>query len=725
MNSQLNQSVQYIKSVGPKRAKSFEKIGIITIKDLLYYFPTKYLDRSTILTVSRLVPFIVNGYDGEGTLIGKVIDKELIRYGKKQILKVTMQDNTGLFDCVWFQGIKYFKNLFQNDEHYAISAKGVITKYGHLQFTHPDFDKLADKESKEFFNTGKIIPFYKLSKELRSSNIGELSLRRILNNAVEKYSGYLEESMPQNIIEDNKLLSITDAVENIHFPQNQDLLSASQKRFKYEEIFIIQILLAFRYKSIKEKIKGVSFKIDPKTIKNFLASLPFDLTNAQLKVLSEIRKDMESNHPMNRLLQGEVGSGKTVVAIITMLIAVNNGYQAAFMAPTEILATQHYYSFKNLLKNFNIEVDLLIGGLKKSVKDDNLKKLTEHKSNIIVGTHALLESNILFNNLGAVIIDEQHRFGVAQRSKLIFKGFSPDVLVMTATPIPRTLSMTIYGDLDISTIDEMPKNRKKIKTYIRSEKKLKDVYKFIVDKSKEGIQSFIVYPLVEESEKIDLKAAELYYKNLKSTYLKEIRVGLIHGKMKWNEKEKMMIKFASKELDVLISTTVIEVGIDVPGANIIVINDAFRFGLSQLHQLRGRVGRSDKQAYCILITDDAASINKKQLNFNFDYLSKKQIEKNKVSIRLNAIAKYDSGFKLAEIDLKLRGPGDIFGIKQSGFPELKYIDIIKDSKLLVKAKEDAFKIINDDPKLKNEKNKKIKSNLFNNYSETLKYSNIA
>jgi len=725
MPDNLSASVQYLKSVGPKRAESFRKIGISTIKDLLFYFPTRYLDRSTLLNTVKVLQYVINGYVGEVTVIGKVVEKEVIRYSRKQLLKVKFKDKAGNFECVWFQGIKFFKDIFNEGEYYAISSKPVLTRYGHLQFAHPDFDRLADEESDDFLNTGKIIPFYRLPKELRSTNIGDYSLRRIIRSCVEEYLVELPETLPEFLISSNNLPGLLEAIRNIHIPPDKSSLNDACKRLKYEELFFIECLVALKKNKIKNILKGYAFSTPKDLLKDFLKTLPFQLTEDQLKVLSEIRHDMESSKPMNRLLQGDVGSGKTIVALIAMIIAVSNKYQAALMAPTEILAMQHYNKINDMLTDFPINVTLLIGSQKKTERNKILESIKNDETNIIIGTHALLEGDVDFKRIGLVVIDEQHRFGVAQRSALISKGNHPDVLVMTATPIPRTLSMTVYGDLDISTIREMPKNRKNIKTYLRGEKKLPDIYKFIIDKRKEGYQSFVVFPLVEESEKLELKAAETHYKELKETYLQNLNVGLIHGRMNWKDKEEIMRKFSQKEFDVIVSTTVIEVGIDIPDANIIVINDAFRFGLSQLHQLRGRVGRSDKQAYCILVTKDESAVRSSQFKYDFEFLSPSQIEKNKSIIRLNALVNHTSGFDLSEIDLKLRGPGDIFGTKQSGFPELKYADILNDTELLIKAKQDAFDIIDDDPLFHKDNNKIIKSTLLKRYSSNLKYYSIA
>ena len=722
--SKITDSIQFLPSVGPKRAQSFASVGIKTIEDLLYFFPSKYLDRTKILTAVKVNQLVVNAYDGEVTIVGKVIDKEVIRYRKRQVFKVRFKDSSGFFECVWFSGIKYFKTLFNENEHYAISAKPVLTKYGHLQFTHPDFDRFTDDESNEFVNTGKIIPFYSIPKELRSKNIGDIGLRRIIKNAVENYSHLIPETLPEEILKKHNLLDAVRAIKNIHFPESSGMLQQAKTRYKYEELFYIEILVALRKHNFLKRTNGIQFEIHAGIIKQFLDSLPFELTKDQLKVLSEIKKDMISGKPMNRLLQGDVGSGKTIVAVISMLIAISNGYQAVFMAPTEILADQHYQTIKKLLHDFDFDIQLLIGGTKKTDKEKILKKIQNNKSNIIIGTHALIEENVDFFNLGLVIIDEQHRFGVAHRGKLIRKGISPDVLIMTATPIPRTLTMTVYGDLDLSLIKELPKNRIPIKTALRGESKLPEIYKFIIDKHKEGYQTFIVYPLVEESEKMDLKAAEIYYEKLKQSELKELKIGLLHGRMNWKEKDETMQRFNNKEFDVLISTTVIEVGIDIPDANIIVINDAERFGLSQLHQLRGRVGRSNTQAYCILITKDELAQKTKTFNFNFEYLSRAQIEFHKSKIRLNAMVKYSSGFDLAEVDLKLRGPGDIFGKMQSGFPNLKFADLAADQEILLKAKRDAFDIIEKDVTLSKTKNKTIKRKLKNFYSENLVYATV-
>ncbi|MBU0475111.1 MAG: ATP-dependent DNA helicase RecG [Bacteroidetes bacterium] len=721
----LNSQIQYLKSIGPKRAEILSSIGIQTVHNLLYYFPSRYLDRTTILNSSKTFKLVASGYNSDITIIGKVVESEEIRYGKTNIYKVSFKDDKGFFECVWFKGIKYFRNRFKEGDYYAISAKPVITKYGHLQFAHPDFDKLASEESLDFLNTGKIIPFYKISAQLKNINLGDLSLRRLISSAVEQCIDDISETLPQEIISANNLLNLKSTIINKHFPESSGILDRANYRLKFEEFFYIESLIALKKKTNKTRKNGISFKLDIPLVKQFLNSLEFELTNAQLKTLHDIRLDMENKVPMNRLIQGDVGSGKTIVALIALLIAVSNNKQAAFMAPTEILAIQHFHNLQAMLTDFPITVQLLIGGQKLKEKNLVYDKMKSGFPAIYVGTHALIEEKANFSNLGLVIIDEQHRFGVAQRSKLITKSLSPDVLVMTATPIPRTLTMTVYGDLDVSIIDEMPKNRIPIKTFLRSDKNLDKIYKFIIESVKKGQQAFIVYPLVEDSDKLDLKAAESYFEELNSSIFRDYNVGLIHGKMKWDEKKEVMDKFAKKEFDILFSTTVIEVGIDIPNANIMVINDAHRFGLSQLHQLRGRIGRGAEQGFCILVTSDELSKRQFDATFNFDYLSDAQIQKNKTIIRLNALVAHKSGFRLAEIDMKLRGPGDIYGLKQSGLPDFKYANLVEDQDILFKAKNTAFELIEDDHNLIKEDNNVIKENLKKFYKDNLHFSNIA
>ena len=717
--------IQYLKTIGPKRAEMFEKIGIKTVKDLLFYFPTQYLDRSTILTSDEVYFYVANGYENEITIVGQVATKEIINSYRKKLLKVTFRDSKGFFDAVWFNGIKFFKNNFNEGDFFAISAKPAITRYGHLQFVHPEFDKLDTSESDEFLNTGKLIPFYRIPKTLKSKNIGEFSFRKLIKSTVELFSDSLTETLPEKIVAQRNLLSLSEAVKTIHLPDDKLKLKKAWARVKFEEFFFFELLVALKKSFVKNDIKGMAIKVKPDPIKKFLESLPFELTDDQLAVLHEIRLDMESPKPMNRLLQGDVGSGKTIVALIAMLMAVFAGYQTVLMVPTEILANQHFENITKLIKQFGLMTTVVLGSQKPKERETVRNIILSGDADIIIGTHALFQEKISFKNLGLVVIDEQHRFGVEQRYKLINKGISPDVLIMTATPIPRTLSLTLYGDLDVSTISNSPASRKEVKTYLSNESKLDEIYTFVKEKiDNQGYQVFVVYPLVEKSEKLEFKSAIEHFEKLKKGFLENYRVGLIHGKMKWDEKEEMMRRFLEKDFDVLVATTVIEVGIDIPNANIIIINDANRFGLSQLHQLRGRVGRSDKQAYCILVTKEDYKHKVTSEKFNFEFMSKAEIEKNKTAIRLNALAQYSDGFKLSEIDLKLRGPGDIFGKRQSGLPELKYGNIVEDADLLFSAKDAAFKVISSDPKLSNPEIRILNRNIKKNFASHFKYLKI-
>ncbi len=720
----LSDPVTKLASVGSKRAEAFESLGIKSIRDLLFYFPHRHLNRLTDINSSQVKKYVANDYDGEVTLWGIVISKELISYSKKKVFKVAFKDSNGSFECVWFQSINFFKDKFNTGESYAISGKPTLTRYNHLQFAHPEFDKISQDETASYKSDGKILPVYSLPAALKKKNIGDIGLRNMMYEAVENYTSLLDESLPVNLVKANRLLPFPEAIRNMHFPENQEMLKQAIRRLKYDELFFFEVLIALKKSKIKKEIAGTVYRVDKNIINRFIESLPFELTDSQLEVLSEIRKDLESKHPLNRLVQGDVGSGKTMVALITMLIVVKNGYQAALMAPTEILANQHYITLTKLLNQFDVNVTLLTGGLSGSEKKQGNEDVKSNNADIVIGTHALIESGVEFSNLGLVVIDEQHRFGVAQRARLIDKTKFTDTLIMTATPIPRTLSMSFYGDLDVSVIDKPPANRKPVRTVLRGESSLDNIYKFIIEKAGEGYQSYIVFPLVEESEKIELKAAMTHYEELSKNQLKSLRVGLLHGKMKWNEKEERMKKFANREYDVLISTTVIEVGIDVPGANIILINDANRFGLSQLHQLRGRVGRGAEQAYCVLVTKDEYTILHKKMTFDFNYLSPKQIEKNKAILRLNAMVKFTSGFDLSEIDLKLRGPGDMFSTKQSGMPEFRFANLAEDTALLVKAREDAFSVVNDDHKLKSSENKSIRKKLTESYQKNMEYAGI-
>lgn len=729
----LDAPVTNLKYIGESRSKALMNAGIRTIRDLLFFFPTKYINRSKMLTVAAAYDYVKKGYSDEITLVVRVIEKVTKYVRGKEILIVAFGDDTGGCEGVWFQGSKFIKDRFNEGDLFAISGKPALSQFMHLQLHHPDNDKISDDENTvKLFNTGGIIPFYKISDSFKTSMISVYGLRRIINNALNYWIGAVEETLPDFVIKKAGIMPLKDAIRHIHFPPGEKELEAARYRFKFEELFYFEILNAVRKAKIRFEHKGIKFSIKTSLIKDFLSVLPFQLTESQLKVLSEIKKDMLSAQPMNRLVQGDVGSGKTIVAVISALIAIDNGYQAVLMAPTEILANQHCKNISLLFDLYNekhsagkkLTVEMISGSQTKKQREKAVERITGGGTDIIVGTHALFEDTTAFANAGLIIIDEQHRFGVAQRARLLSKGITPDCLVMSATPIPRTMSMTYYGDLDISVIDKLPPGRIPPKTALRGENALPSVYEFIYDRVKEGDQAFIVFPLVDESEKLDLQAAITAYEDLKESWFRDIRTGLLHGKMKWKEKEEVMLKFARHEFDVLISTTVIEVGIDIPNSTIMVIRDAHRFGLSQLHQLRGRIGRGKKESYCILITKDelaASSERIKDVTYLPDYIR----EKLRTQTRLKAMVQFHDGFKIAEIDWKIRGPGDIFSTRQSGYPDFKYTDLREDIAILEKAKNIAFEIIDADRFLRHPDNYIISRNFFHHYSENLKYFNIA
>ncbi len=662
-------NVQFVKGVGEARAKVLGNAGIHTVEDLLTYSPRRYLDRSTILPINRL------SQDEETTVVGKIIKLEVIRYPKKRLI-VTIYDGTGLLNGVWFNQVGFFQKLFKKDQEVAFSGK--IAYFKGWQIVHPDFDII--EEEKEPLHTGQIIPLYPGSQELRKSGMASHGLRRIIHHALDKYRSSVTEILPVSITDKYHLPHRPAAFRMLHFPETMDEVAQALRRFKYEELFYLELLMAIRHHYGHSPVSGVQMTTSGEIIKKVLGQLPFELTGAQRKVLNEIYHDLKSGHPMNRLLQGDVGSGKTLVALITALIAIENGYQAALMAPTEILAEQHFLTIHALLEKTPVRIGLLKGSLKAAEKEAVQQDVREGKLNLIAGTHALIQESVEFEKLGLVIIDEQHRFGVLQRGSLAKKGWNPHVLVMTATPIPRTLALTVYGDLDVSVLDEMPPGRQPIKTVWRTEKKLPEIYKFIRERIRKGDQVYIIYPLVEESEKIDLKAAKESYEKLKKDIFPEFRLALLHGRMKSSEKELAMQRFKSGEVHILVSTTVVEVGVDVPNASILMIEHAERFGLSQLHQLRGRVGRGHKKSYCILVTPEQV---------------------NEVGVeRLKMMEKTSDGFEIAEADLRLRGAGEFFGTRQHGLPDLKYANLIEDQNIIQAARKDTFALVEQDPHLR-------------------------
>jgi len=717
--------VQYLKGIGPKRSAVLEEIGLKSIEDLLHYYPRGYLDRSQVVRIVDLASYAQRRTPV--TVIAEVFRVEARRARKtnKMIFFLTVKDDSGYLTCVWFEGYQWYKDAFDIGEVLALSAVPTFDMQGRPQFIHPQFDRLKRVDEDEpdwgkLFNTGGIIPKYSSSAALERVGLDSRGFRRILRTAVSLYVNAVPENLSNVLISNLSLLPRSEALRAIHFPNNKDELEQARTRLKFEELFFLQLLFALRRATTQREVRLFEYKTESLLPRTLVNSLPFSLTNAQKRVIREIVTDLRSPHPMNRLLQGDVGSGKTIVALLTALMAIDSGLQVAFMAPTEILAEQHYRTISTYLQNIPVTVRMLIGGQKKSERETILEELRNGSANLVVGTHALVEEGVTFKKLGLVIIDEQHRFGVMHRATLRAKGTTPDVLVMTATPIPRTLAMTLYGDLDVSVIDEMPANRKPIRTALRTERDKPKVYAFLRDEVQHGRQAYIVFPLIEESEKVDLKAAKKEYERLQEEVFPDLRLGLLHGKLSTQEKDEVMQKFKNREYDILVATTVIEVGIDVPNATVMMIENAARFGLAQLHQLRGRVGRGADQSYCILIADYEWYDKHRKGKDALEVLDEKEIARK----RLETMVSTTDGFKIAEVDLKLRGPGDIFGTRQSGMPELKIANIVEDIQLLDIARKEAFKLTQEDPHLRSAENAPIRSYFEKNYKEYIELGKI-
>jgi len=717
----LSSEIQYVKGIGPVRAAALRSIGITSLKELFYYIPYDYLDRSRITKIKELPKLIEAG--NEVTVIGSVFRAET-KYtrNRKKIFFLTIKDETGYLTCVFYNGIEWYQKAFEPGEILAVSSVPELDKYNRVQFIHPEFDRLktppkadqplAEKDEEDetdwnsLLHTGAIIPKYSSTEELRNVGLDNRGFRRILRNAINNNLGALTEHLPREIVQHNSLLDVQSAIKLIHFPKTYQEQSHALRRLKFDELFYFQLLMAYRKRELKGELKGIQFQTDRTLTSRLKESLHFELTDAQKRVIQEIHSDMQKSVPMNRLLQGDVGSGKTIVALFAMLVAIENGYQCALMAPTEILAEQHWRSIKNFLKEISVNVRLLVGGQRKKLREDVLEDIRRGTANIVIGTHALIQEHVQFANLGFIVIDEQHRFGVAQRAVLREKGKNnPDVLVMTATPIPRTLSLTLYGDLDVSIINEMPKGRKPIRTAIRTEEDKKKVFDFVRSEIKKGKQAYIVYPLIEESEKVDLKAAVKEYEYFTKEIFPDLKLGLLHGRLSSDEKDELMQKFKANEIQILVATTVIEVGIDVPNATIMIIENSERFGLSQLHQLRGRVGRGAEQSYCILLTDDRYESKKLYASSNRAE-ARKEIAATKK--RLDTMVETNDGFKIAEVDLELRGSGDYFGTRQSGLPGFRVANIVIDTDILNIARKEAFELVERDPHLSRSENKNIR-----------------
>jgi ATP-dependent DNA helicase RecG len=670
MAAVITSDIKELLCVGPKRAALFNKeLSVFTIHDLLYYFPYKYVDRSRIYTIFETdvnMPYV--------QLKGTIIGVETVGEGRHMRFVAHFTDGTGVIDLVWFQGIKYIMTRYKLHQEYIVFGKPTLFN-GRINITHPDMDEYHP-ENAPF--TG-LQPFYNTTERMKRSFLNSRAIEKIMSVAIRLFSANMKETLPPYLIEENHLMDLPSAIRNIHFPKDAASLRQAQYRLKFDELLYVQLDILRYANERHRRYNGYVFSKVGDLFNTFYSQyLPFDLTDAQKRVIKEIRVDMGSGRQMNRLLQGDVGSGKTMVALMCMLIALDNGFQACLMAPTEILANQHYETLHAILSKMNIRVELLTGSVKGKKREMILSDLQSGAIRIIIGTHALIEENVLFSSLGFVVIDEQHRFGVAQRAKMWKKSNRPPhILVMTATPIPRTLAMTVYGDLDISVIDELPPGRKPIITLHEYDNHLPHLYRFIRNEVEAGRQVYFVFPLIKESEKMDLKNLEEGYKQICAAF-PDYQICKVHGQMKPAEKDAQMALFVSGKAQIMVATTVIEVGVNVPNASVMVIENAERFGLSQLHQLRGRVGRGSEKSYCILLTSYKLSMETQQ--------------------RIQIMVESNDGFKIAEADLELRGPGDLEGTQQSGIPfDLKIANIATDGQLLQYVRGIAQSIIDKDP----------------------------
>jgi len=695
MNTNLQTPIDYLKGVGPNRADLLRKeLGIHTYQDLINLFPNRYIDRTHYYKINQLQR---NSSDVQ--INGVITSLQNVGEGRSKRLVASFKDDTGIIELVWFRGHKWIRDGLKLNKAYVIFGR-INWFNSKFNMVHPEMELLEEHKK----NLQSVMqPVYPSTEKLSNKGITNRAIIKIMQQLFLETKGKFVETLSENLKNELKLINKSEALFNIHFPKNQELLAKSQYRLKFEELFFIQLQLIIKNLLHKSKIKGYPFTKVGNLFNDFYNNhLPFELTNAQKRVLKEIRADLGSNAQMNRLLQGDVGSGKTIVAFMSMLMALDNDFQACLMAPTEILSVQHYNGLYELCKLLNISISLLTGSTKTSERKKIHESLENGELHILIGTHALLENKVKFKNLGLAIIDEQHRFGVAQRSKLWHKNTSPPhVLVMTATPIPRTLAMSVYGDLDISIIDELPPGRKSIKTVHRYDKNRLNVFKFIRDEIAKGRQVYIVYPLIQESAAMDYKDLMDGYESISRDFpIPDYQISIVHGKMKPADKDFEMQRFIKGETQIMVATTVIEVGVNVPNASVMIIESAERFGLSQLHQLRGRVGRGAEQSYCVLMTSHKLSADSKT--------------------RLETMVKTNDGFEIAEVDLKLRGPGDIMGTQQSGVLNLKIADIVRDTDILQLSRFHAKRILSADPSLSQKENQVI----LETYKQLSKYKNI-
>ncbi len=701
MSDLLSNDIQYLPGVGPKRAELLNKeLNIKTFVDLLYHFPYKYIDRTKFYKISEIrsnIPYI--------QVRGQITSLHTIGARHKKRLVAEFTDGTGIIELVWFQGINWIKDSLKKEVEYI--AFGRPSRYGNqINIIHPELEEASKYESQI---SSSLQAYYGTTEKLKKSYITSRTIQKLVTTLFEKFKPDIPETLPEYLVNKIKLPGLNDSLRHIHFPGSPDMLNKAQFRLKFEELFYIQLNI-LKQKFTREKyITGFVFhKVGEYVNQFYREKLPFELTNAQKRVIKEIRKDLGSGKQMNRLLQGDVGSGKTLVALMAMLIALDNEFQACLMAPTEILASQHFDTIVEMAEGLDFNIKLLTGSSKKSKRDIIHEELANGTLHILIGTHALIEETVQFKNLGLVIIDEQHRFGVAQRAKLWKKNVQPPhVLVMTATPIPRTLAMTLYGDLNVSVIDELPPGRKPIKTIHYTDSKRLRVHGFMKQQIAEGRQIFIVYPLIQESEKMDYKDLEDGYFSIKQAFPSpDYAVSMVHGKLKTEDKEFEMERFRSGKTHIMVATTVIEVGVDIANASVMIIESAERFGLSQLHQLRGRVGRGADQSYCILMTSDRLT--------------------EEAKLRIKTMTRTNDGFEIAEVDLKLRGPGDIEGTQQSGIPfGLKIANLGRDSQILQYARNTVMDILEEDPLLDNPENMILKQQLKKLTKSSISWSKIS
>lgn len=700
MTGFLDQEIKFLPGVGPKRAEILNKeLQLFTFRDLLYYYPYKYIDRTKFYKIAEIhsqMPYI--------QVQGTIREMEIIGTGTKQRLSARFYDDTGSIELIWFKAIKWQKDNLKLNTEYTVFGKPSVFG-GKISVVHPEMEI---EQEKTLLSSGLFQGYYNTTENMKKKFLHSKVINKLLLNLLELARGKIEETLPEELVSKLKLMSLEQALNNIHKPENTIDLKKATFRLKFEELFYIQLKILALKHNRDQKFKGFRFETVGYNFNTFFTNfLPFELTDAQKKVIKEIRRDVNRNIQMNRLLQGDVGSGKTLVALMTMLIAMDNGFQSCLMAPTEILAQQHFQSITKFLSGMNIHAGLLTGSTKTSERREIYEALQSGTMQIIVGTHALIEDTVIFDRLGLVVIDEQHRFGVAQRAKLWKKNdlIPPHILVMTATPIPRTLAMTVYGDLDVSVIDELPPGRKPIQTLHFYENRRKQVYNFIHQQIEKGTQVYVVYPLISESEKMDLKDLEKGFRHLSEVF-PDYKISMVHGKMKPAEKDNAMQRFKNGETQIMVATTVIEVGVDVPNAAVMVIESAERFGLSQLHQLRGRVGRGAEQSYCVLMSSYKLS--------------------NESRKRLETMVRTNDGFEIAEVDMKLRGPGDLEGTQQSGMGfDLKIANLSKDGEILQLARNVAGDVLDDDSMLQKEKNRLLLRNLLSSKETGFDWSSIS